>query len=534
MSVYNNQETRENYCDNIFGRSVLKQYNNALVATNNGIGYITTTGDLMILTPNASYTNTTSTLLPSKISAYKRFTHDPLLTGIVATSRSFQIGGAMFLKYDGTLYGIRAVSYYNTGLSTAPQYYIHECATNVKDFDICSTHGIILKNDGTVWTSGYNNRGMLGQGNTTTYTNWTQVSGITGTVHSVACCDNHSYITEGSVVKACGYNNQGACGTGNTTQVTTFTSTSGMLNTSTESMWATTGNLFATTPAGLYACGANTNSSGRIQGHATANVSTAIQVCTGATNVVGVSLNASASVVLDKDGSWWFSGTNTNGLAGYNNGTTNQSTYYHSTTKTTLKFMDIKLSNGVSIAVDHNGYIYTAGKTIATGNGDLNASASSLSIFTQADFPQSSNQGTRHKINSILTQIYNMLPSDLTSVIGNTHYNLAYKNNHYNDRETRLGTSTAIIFLPSLKEVTGANTEWLHPLENSSTMNNRFSHFSTITNFSGGNYYCLTRSKPSKEYLNTDIDLCVYGVLTYAIPNNNQSLPKIVKPCFCL
>ena len=39
-----------------------------------------------------------------------------------------------------------------------------------------SYHSLILKNDGTLWSAGYNNGGQLGLGNTTNRKTFTQIA----------------------------------------------------------------------------------------------------------------------------------------------------------------------------------------------------------------------------------------------------------------------------------------------------------------------------------------------------------------------
>ena len=75
-------------------------------------------------------------------------------------------------------------------------------------------HTFILKNDGSVWSCGYNNYGQLGLNNTADKTTFTQVTtNINNDVKQVACGDGYTFIVknDGSLW-SCGRNNYGQLG----------------------------------------------------------------------------------------------------------------------------------------------------------------------------------------------------------------------------------------------------------------------------------------------------------------------------------
>ena len=95
-------------------------------------------------------------------------------------------------------------------------------------------HTIILKNDGSVWTTGggngtdgYYNYGQLGLGDKNVRTAFTQVTAnINNDVNQVACSEHHTFImkNDGSLW-ACGSNGSGQLGLNDTTNRNTFTQT---------------------------------------------------------------------------------------------------------------------------------------------------------------------------------------------------------------------------------------------------------------------------------------------------------------------
>ena len=92
-----------------------------------------------------------------------------------------------------------------------------------------------MKNDGSVWSCGYNDQGQLGLNDTTNRTTFTQVTtNINNDVKQISC-GYHTFIlkNDGSVW-GCGYNNYGQLGLGSTTQKNTFNIIPNMSNTISE------------------------------------------------------------------------------------------------------------------------------------------------------------------------------------------------------------------------------------------------------------------------------------------------------------
>ena len=132
------------------------------------------------------------------------------------------------LKNDGTLWGCGFNSCSELGLGdTANRYTFAQITTNTDDIKkiYCGCHyTIILKNDGTLWSTGQNNYGQLGLGDTTNRTTFTQVTTNVNNIKSVYCGFYHTFILKNDgTLWSCGYNGDGRLGLGNTTNRNTFT-----------------------------------------------------------------------------------------------------------------------------------------------------------------------------------------------------------------------------------------------------------------------------------------------------------------------
>ena len=141
----------------------------------------------------------------------------------------------MIIKTDGSLWGCgyNQVSQLGFGASGTKKTFA-QVTTNinndVKDVKCGETHTLIIKNDNTVWGCGYNYYGQLGLESTEGVGVFTQI--ITNIdndkIKSISCGDTHSFIIKNNnSLWSTGYNNYGQLGLGDTTTRNVFSNRKG-------------------------------------------------------------------------------------------------------------------------------------------------------------------------------------------------------------------------------------------------------------------------------------------------------------------
>ncbi|MCX8013632.1 MAG: InlB B-repeat-containing protein, partial [Rectinema sp.] len=121
----------------------------------------------------------------------------------------------MMLKSDGTLWATGYNFYGQLGDgSTSNRYSPVQIMSNVKAVAAGDWHTMILKRDGTLWATGYNGYGQLGDGGTTTHYSPVQ---IMSDVKAVAAGNWHTMMLKrDGTLWATGYNEYGQLGDGST------------------------------------------------------------------------------------------------------------------------------------------------------------------------------------------------------------------------------------------------------------------------------------------------------------------------------
>ena len=158
-----------------------------------------------------------------------RYTFTQVTTNVDDIKEIYCSGGNTFiLKNDGTLWGCGWNANGQLGLGdTINRTTFTQIIANVDDIKeiYCGQHHtIILKNDGTLWGTGWNRFGELGLGDTTNRTTFTQITTNADDIKSVYCGAYHTFILENdSTLWGCGYNPDGELGLGDTINRTTFT-----------------------------------------------------------------------------------------------------------------------------------------------------------------------------------------------------------------------------------------------------------------------------------------------------------------------
>jgi alpha-tubulin suppressor-like RCC1 family protein len=158
----------------------------------------------------------------------------PGLTNVTAIAA----GGthSLFLLSDGTVKacGLNLQGQLGTGStsfgSNVPVPVIS--ATDIIKIDAGWGYSLLLKNDGTVWSCGVNDKGQLGIGNTTNQSTPQNIASLSGIVQiSSGPLSGHSlFLKNDGTVWVCGHNGCGQFGMGNTTNSSTPIQITGLTN----------------------------------------------------------------------------------------------------------------------------------------------------------------------------------------------------------------------------------------------------------------------------------------------------------------
>ena len=137
---------------------------------------------------------------------------------------------SLVLKNDGTVWGTGGNTVGQLGVGTSGDFRV--TLTEMTDFnnDIAaiaagSNHSLVLKSDGTVWATGYNSEGQLGIGTSGDFrVTLTEMTDFNSSVTALSGGSNHSLVLKNDgTVWATGYNSSGQLGIGSTTQQLTLT-----------------------------------------------------------------------------------------------------------------------------------------------------------------------------------------------------------------------------------------------------------------------------------------------------------------------
>ena len=240
------------------------------------------------------------------------------------------------LKNDGTLWGCGRNNEGqldlgdNTDRNTFTQ--ITTNTDDIKEIYCCSYHTLILKNDGTLWGCGWNGYGQLGLGDTTNRTTFTQIATNTDNIKEIYCGFNHTIILKkDGTLWSTGYNGDSKLGLGDTTNRTTFTQVTTNADNIKSVYYGGDHTFILKNDDTLWGCG--NNGDGQLGLGDTTNRTTFTQITTNTDNIKDVYCGGSYTIILKNDGTLWDCGLNSDGRLGLGN-TTNKNTFTQVTTNT--------------------------------------------------------------------------------------------------------------------------------------------------------------------------------------------------------
>ena len=286
----------------------------------------------------------------------------------------------VILKTDGSVWSCGDNTWGQLGLNdTTSRTAFTQVTTDVKQIACGNNHTFILKTDGSVWSCGYNEYGQLGLNDTTDKTTLTQVTtNVSNDVKRIACGNNHTFVlkNDGSVY-SCGYNYYGQLGLNSTTNQTSFTQVTTNINNDIKQIaCGYYHTVILKTDGSIWCCGYN--SKGQLGLNDTTSRTAFTQVTT---DVKQIACGYYYTFILKSDGSLWACGSNSYGQLGLGSSDTNA----HSTfTQVTTDVKQIACGNSHTIILKSDGSIWCCGFNIY-GQLGLN-DTTDRTTFTNTNF----------------------------------------------------------------------------------------------------------------------------------------------------
>ena len=276
-------------------------------------------------------------------------------------------GHTFILKNDGTLWGSGYNRLGHLGLGdTTNKNIFTKIATDIKSAYCGSEYTVALKNDDTLWACGYNNCGQLGLGDTNNRTVLTQITTNANDVKSVYCGDSHTLILKNDgTLWVCGNNQYGQLGLGDTSNRKTFTQITTNTNDIKSVYCGGNYTSILKNDGTLYVCGANVY--GQLGLGDTTNRKTFTRVITNADDIKSIYCGYNHNIILKNDGTLWVCGLNDSGKLGLGDAS-NRKIFTETTTNTndikcfannynipnTIKIYDLKV--GYIETIDTNNF----------------------------------------------------------------------------------------------------------------------------------------------------------------------------------
>ncbi len=231
-------------------------------------------------------------------------------------------------------------------------------------------HSLVLRDDGTVWATGYNNDGQLGNGTTKNSSQLVQVQGVGGVQKIAAGYFRSLAIENDGSVWAWG---QGDLGNATTTNSSTAIQVPGVSGAAAVASGVNQ-SLVLLSGGTVEAWGANTYGE---DGNGTTTAQTSPVAVSGLSGVTQIAAGAYHSLALKSNGTVWAWGDNSNGQLG-NNSTTNSSTPVQ--VQGLSNVTAIAAGQYFSLALESNGTVWAWGANSSGQLGDGNTTDSHVPV----------------------------------------------------------------------------------------------------------------------------------------------------------
>ena len=295
---------------------------------------------------------------------------------------------SLILKNDGTLWSTGYNCYGQLGLGdTSDRYTFTQVTTNadnIKSVYCSGYHTFILKNNGTLWGCGNNYEGQLGLGDKTHRTTFTQITTNTDNIKSVYCGRFHTFILKNdNTLWSCGYNDKGQLGLGDTSDRYTFTQVTTNADDIKQVYYGGYHTFILKNDNTLWSCGYN--GEGQLGLGDTTYRTTFTQVTDNIDDIKSVYCGDSHTLILKNDGTLWGCGYNTSGQLGLGD-TTHRTTFTQVTTNTN-DIKKIYCGFNYTFVLEYDGTLWSTGYNNAgqLGLGDSANRNTFIQVTTNTD-----------------------------------------------------------------------------------------------------------------------------------------------------